>query len=39
MDDADVMAAARSKGLRNLTEVKYAVLERIGGISIIKNKK
>lgn len=36
VDDADVMASARSKGVMNLTGVKYAVLERNGGISIIK---
>jgi uncharacterized membrane protein YcaP (DUF421 family) len=37
LDPNDVMAAARGKGLRSLDEVKYAVLERNGGISIIKN--
>jgi len=30
------MAAARGKGLRRLDEIKYAVLERNGSISIIK---
>jgi uncharacterized membrane protein YcaP (DUF421 family) len=35
--DGDVMAAARSKGARDLSQVKYAILERNGGISIIKN--
>lgn len=38
VDDMDVMAAARSKGIRTLDEIKYAVLERNGGISIIKKK-
>jgi uncharacterized membrane protein YcaP (DUF421 family) len=32
----DVMAAARGKGLRSLDEIQYAILERNGGISIIK---
>lgn len=36
VDDMDVMAAARGKGLRTLDQIKYAVLERNGGISIIK---
>ncbi|MDQ1469444.1 MAG: hypothetical protein QOJ99_924 [Bryobacterales bacterium] len=35
--DDDVMAAARSKGAKTLSQVKYAILERNGGISIIKN--
>jgi uncharacterized membrane protein YcaP (DUF421 family) len=38
VDSMDVMAAARDKGLRTLDEIKYAVLERNGGISIIKKK-
>lgn len=36
IDDMDVMAAAREKGVRTLNEIKYAILERNGGISIIK---
>ena len=36
IDPEDVMAAARSKGLSSIFQVKYAVLERTGGISIIK---
>jgi uncharacterized membrane protein YcaP (DUF421 family) len=36
VDDMDVMAAARGKGIRTLDQIKYAVLERNGGISIIK---
>src|SRR3954469_1936336 len=31
----DVMAAARTKGVKNLGEVKYAILERNGSISIL----
>lgn len=38
VDDADVMAAARTKGIRSLDRIKYAVLERNGGISVIKKK-
>jgi uncharacterized membrane protein YcaP (DUF421 family) len=36
--DDDVMAAARLKGLKSLDQIKYAVLERNGAISIIKKK-
>jgi uncharacterized membrane protein YcaP (DUF421 family) len=36
VDEIDVMAAARAQGLRSLHEIKYAVRERNGGISIIK---
>jgi uncharacterized membrane protein YcaP (DUF421 family) len=39
LDDNDVMAAARTKGVKRLDEIKYAVLERIGSISIIKATK
>ncbi len=39
MQDDDVMAAARTKGVRTLNEIKYAVLERNGGISIIKKEQ
>ena len=35
LDENDVMAAARTKGLRDLSQIKYAVLERNGSISII----
>jgi uncharacterized membrane protein YcaP (DUF421 family) len=36
VDDSDVMAAARERqGLERMEQIKYAVLERSGGISII----
>ena len=38
VDPDDVMAAAREKGLRSLDEIKYAVVERNGAISIIQHK-
>lgn len=37
VDDADVMAAARTKGVATFEGIKYAILERNGGISIIKS--
>ena len=36
--DDDVMAAARLKGVKSLDQIKYAVLERNGAISIIKKQ-
>ncbi len=36
LDREDVMAAARSTGLTSLEQVRYAVLERNGAISVIK---
>jgi len=36
VEDDDVMAAARTKGVMNLSGIKYAILERNGAISIIK---
>ena len=36
LDPEDVMAAARTKGLKSIFQVKYAILERNGGISIIR---
>ena len=38
IQDTDVMAAARSQGVKSLDEVKYAILERNGGISIIQHQ-
>ncbi len=34
----DVMAAARTKGIGTIHEIKYAVLERTGGITVIKSE-
>jgi uncharacterized membrane protein YcaP (DUF421 family) len=39
LQDMDVMAAARTKGVKSLDQIKYAILERNGGISIIKADK
>jgi uncharacterized membrane protein YcaP (DUF421 family) len=39
IEDDDVMAAARTKGVKTLDQIKYAILERNGGISIIKAEK
>jgi uncharacterized membrane protein YcaP (DUF421 family) len=39
IDREDVMAAARTKGLNSIYDVAYAILERNGAISIIKNEK
>ena len=37
VDDEDILSAARTlQGLERMDEIKYAVLERNGGISIIK---
>lgn len=36
LQDMDVMAAARTKSVKTLDQVKYAILERNGAISIIK---
>ena len=38
IDREDVMAAARPKGVNSIYDVEYAVLERNGAISIIKNQ-
>lgn len=37
--DDDVMAAARLKGVKSLDQIKYAILERNGAISIIKKQQ
>lgn len=39
VDEADVMAAARTKGLRRLDQIKYAILERNGAISIFQKSE
>ena len=36
LDPEDVMAAGRTKGVQSIFDIKYAILERNGGISIIK---
>jgi uncharacterized membrane protein YcaP (DUF421 family) len=36
LQEMDVMAAARTKGVRTFDEIRYAILERNGGISIIQ---
>lgn len=39
IDDEDILAAARKNaGLERMDQIKYAVLERDGGISIVPNK-
>jgi len=35
----DVMAAARTKGVRGFEDIQYAILERNGGISIIQKQQ
>jgi len=37
MDPEDVMAAGRTKGVQSIFDIKYAILERNGGITIIKS--
>jgi uncharacterized membrane protein YcaP (DUF421 family) len=36
LQDTDVMNSARTKGIKSLDEIEYAVLERNGAISILK---
>lgn len=36
VDEADIMAAARDKGIKTLTQIQYAILERNGGISVFE---
>lgn len=39
IQDDDVMAAGRTKGARTLADIKYAILERNGAISVIQDQK
>jgi len=39
LDPEDVMAAGRSKGVNSVFDIKYAILERNGAISIIKKEE
>jgi len=39
IQETDVMAAGRVKGAKSFDEIRYAILERLGSISIIKGKK
>lgn len=36
LQDTDVMNSARTKGIKSLDEIEYAVLERNGAISVLK---
>jgi uncharacterized membrane protein YcaP (DUF421 family) len=36
LKDDDVMAAARVRGLRSLDQIRYAVLERVGTVSVLR---
>ncbi len=38
LQDDDVMASARTKGIKTLDQIEYAILERNGQISVIKRK-
>jgi uncharacterized membrane protein YcaP (DUF421 family) len=38
LDREDVMAAGRAKGIQSIFDVKYAILERNGSSSIIKEQ-
>jgi uncharacterized membrane protein YcaP (DUF421 family) len=37
INEEDVMAVGRTKGVRSIREIRYAILERNGAISIIKH--
>src|SRR5947209_3295268 len=39
LDPEDIMAAARTKGVNSIFDLKYAILERNGSISIIRNQQ
>lgn len=38
VDREDVMAAARSKGIHSIFDVKYAILERTGSITVLEKE-
>lgn len=38
VDESDVLSAARQEGLERMSQIKYAVLERNGQISIIRRE-
>ena len=38
LDPEDIMAAARTKGINSVFDIRYAILERNGAISILKNE-
>lgn len=39
LDESDILAAARQlRGLERMDQIRYAVLERSGGISIIPRR-
>ena len=38
LEDVDVMASARTKGVKTLEQIEYAILERNGVINVIKRK-
>jgi uncharacterized membrane protein YcaP (DUF421 family) len=38
IDEQDILSSARCRGLENMDQIKYAVLETNGGISIIPQK-
>src|SRR5947209_1459112 len=39
LDPEDIMAAARTKGINSIFDVKYAILERNGAISVIRKQQ
>ncbi len=39
IDPEDIMAAGRTKGVQSIFDIKYAILERNGAISIIKAER
>ena len=39
LNEQDIMAAARQRGLRKLEDVRYAISERDGKIAILEEKE